>query len=312
MTSGVSVISLIGKSCTRLESRRRALRVGIEGPDRFQRIAEEIESDRIAAGRIEIEDAAAHGILPGIGDGAGAHIAGNLQALDQRLHGQHVARLKFKARGGDEVARRDFLQQRIDGRQHDQRLDIACRAAGERGKRGDAPRDRLAVGSDAVVRHAVPGRKDQTPVRRGRRSAAPLPAWQACWRRARHAGSAWPARVARQSRRAEARRALRARRRRSRARSRANDRQARREALQVTSIETSSRVSHVGSRPWKRLSRVDQFVEVGLAERIAFQHAALDRRVGRLDQPLERGNLGSVHSVEGMFGVAAEQEVHLL
>ena len=145
----------------RLEPRRRALRVGIEGPDRFQRIAEEIEADRIAAGRIEIEDAAAHGILPGIGDGAGAHIAGNLQALDQRLHGQHVARLKFKARGGDEVARRDFLQQRIDGRQHDQRLGIACRAAGERGKGGDAPRDRLAVGSDAVVRHAVPGRKDQ-------------------------------------------------------------------------------------------------------------------------------------------------------
>ena len=78
----------------RLEPRRGALRVGIEGPDRFQRIAEEIESDRIAAGRIEIEDAAAHGILPGIGNRAGAHIAGNLQALDQRLHGQHVAGLE--------------------------------------------------------------------------------------------------------------------------------------------------------------------------------------------------------------------------
>ncbi len=79
----------------------------------------------------------------------------------------------------------------------------------------------------------------------------------------------------------------------------------------MTSIETSSRsVSRLEAveTPEAR----DQFVEVGLAERVAFQHAALDRRVGGLDQPLERGNLGSVHSVEGMFGVAAEQEVHLL
>ena len=161
MTSGVSVISLIGKSCTDFEPRRGALRVGIEGPDRFQRIAEEIESDRIAAGRIEIEDAAAHGILTGIGDGAGAHIAGDLQALDQRLHGQHIAQLKLEARGGDKVARRHLLQQRIEGGQHDKRLDVACRAAGERGKRGDAPGDGFAVGRHAVVRHPVPGRKDQ-------------------------------------------------------------------------------------------------------------------------------------------------------
>ena len=55
------------QSSSKHEPRRRALRVGIEGPDRFQGIAEEIEADRIAAGRIEIEDAAAHGILPGIG-----------------------------------------------------------------------------------------------------------------------------------------------------------------------------------------------------------------------------------------------------
>ena len=33
--------------------------------------------------------------------------------------------------------------------------------AAERGKRGDAPRDGLAVGRDAVVRHAVPGGEDQ-------------------------------------------------------------------------------------------------------------------------------------------------------
>ena len=145
----------------RLEPRRRPLRIGIEGPDRFQRVAEEIEPDRIAARRIEIEDAAAHGILARIGDGAGAHIAGNLQTLDQRLHRQHVARLKLEARGGNELARRDLLQQRIDGSQHDERLAIVGRACRERGKRGDAPRDGLAVGRHAVVGHAVPGGEDQ-------------------------------------------------------------------------------------------------------------------------------------------------------
>ena len=102
-----------------------------------------------------------HGILAGIGDGAGSHIAGNLQTLDQRLHGQHVARLKLEARGGNELARRDLLQQRIDRSQHDERLAIVGRTCPERGKRGDAPRDGLAVGRDAVVRHAVPGGEDQ-------------------------------------------------------------------------------------------------------------------------------------------------------
>ena len=68
----------------------------------------------------------------------------------------------------------------------------------------------------------------------------------------------------------------------------------------------------VGSRPWKRLRRSISSSRSALAERIAFEHAALDGRVGRVDQPLERGDLGGVHSVERVLGEAAEQEVHLL
>jgi hypothetical protein len=60
-------------------ARRGALRIGVEGSDRFQRVAEEIEPDRIPSRGIEVENAAAHGILPGIGDGAGARIAGDFR-----------------------------------------------------------------------------------------------------------------------------------------------------------------------------------------------------------------------------------------
>ena len=45
----------------------RALRVRIEGPDRFQRVAEEIEPDRLrGARREEVDDAAAHRVFAGL------------------------------------------------------------------------------------------------------------------------------------------------------------------------------------------------------------------------------------------------------
>src|SRR6185295_3096586 len=45
----------------------RALRLRIERADRFQRVAEEVEEYRIAdAGRIEVDDTAAHRIVAGL------------------------------------------------------------------------------------------------------------------------------------------------------------------------------------------------------------------------------------------------------
>ena len=72
----------------------------------------------------------------------------------------------MKSRGGTRCS------SGVDGGQHDERLAVVRRAAGERGKRGDAPRDGLGVGRHAVVRHAVPGGEDSAPRRRARRSAS--------------------------------------------------------------------------------------------------------------------------------------------
>ena len=133
----------------------------IEGADRFQRVAEEIEANRIAARRKQIEDAAADGILTGIGHRAGAGIARRLQALHQACHVDHVAGGQLQARRGEKVARRDTLQHRVHRGQHDQRCFVALFPVGEIGERGNPLGDDLGIGRDPVVRHAVPGGKAQ-------------------------------------------------------------------------------------------------------------------------------------------------------
>ena len=75
-----------------------ALRLRIEGADRFQRVAEEIEPDRRRrAGRIEIEDAAAHGVVADVAHDARAREAVGLQPAREILHPQAVARRGRKA-----------------------------------------------------------------------------------------------------------------------------------------------------------------------------------------------------------------------
>ena len=60
----------------RAQLRGRALRLRIEGADRFERIAEEIEPDRRrGAGRIEVENAAARGVIADVAHRAGARVA---------------------------------------------------------------------------------------------------------------------------------------------------------------------------------------------------------------------------------------------
>jgi hypothetical protein len=58
------------------------LRLGIEGPDRFKSVAEEVKANRLGSRRIEIEDAAAHRVLAWIGHGARASVARNFEPLD--------------------------------------------------------------------------------------------------------------------------------------------------------------------------------------------------------------------------------------
>src|SRR4029079_7502403 len=85
-----------------VEPRSSALRLPIEGPDRFERVAEEVKANRLGSRRIEIEDAAAHCILAWIGHGARAPVTGNFEALDELLHSHGIAGYEPHARRGDE------------------------------------------------------------------------------------------------------------------------------------------------------------------------------------------------------------------
>ena len=134
----------------------------VEGADRFKRIAEEIEADGTGAWRIEVEDAAPHRILAGIGDGAGAAIADMLKPLDQISHAYRVARCEALHRCGEEVVRRHALQHGVDCGEHDQRrLVDAATMLGKLGERGHAAGDDLGIGRHTVVRDSVPGKEAQ-------------------------------------------------------------------------------------------------------------------------------------------------------
>ena len=110
-----------------------ALALGIEAADRFQRVAEEVEPHRLGhAGRIEIDDAAAHRIVARLAHGGGAGKAVELEPARDAAHVEHVAGGDGERLGGDEIARRHALERRIDGgQQHraDGRVPSGARAA---------------------------------------------------------------------------------------------------------------------------------------------------------------------------------------
>ncbi len=135
----------------------RALRLGIEGLDVLERVAEEIEAHGTgAAGRKEIEDAAAHRVFAGLHDGAGALEAGEVEPLHELGHVEALARRDVLQGAADELAGWKPLQDGVDGGQHHGRP--LARGGSEAGHGGDAGGDDLGVGADAVVGHRVPGR----------------------------------------------------------------------------------------------------------------------------------------------------------
>ncbi len=137
----------------------RALRHGIELADAFECIAEEIEphGPRMPR-RVEIEDAAAHCIFAGLHHRARAVEARRFKALRDLLHGDARARRQPRRRFLQPVERRHALQDGVDRGQHDNR-GLAALGVGEPRKRRDAARLDLAVGRNAVVGHAIPGRE---------------------------------------------------------------------------------------------------------------------------------------------------------
>ena len=134
-----------------------ALRFRIEGADRFERIAEEIEPDRRRhARREEIDDAAALRIFAGLAHRAGAQEAVGREPLRQQVHFDDVSRRGGKSVGGDSGARRNALEQAVDRRgDHARLLGGGFRARQPR-QRGHAARGDRRAGRNAVIGLAVP------------------------------------------------------------------------------------------------------------------------------------------------------------
>jgi transcription-repair coupling factor (superfamily II helicase) len=105
---------------------QRTLAFGIERADRLQRVAEEIEADRLVEpSRIKIENAAAHGVFAGFAHGGGTVVAVVLEPSDDGVHRHHVARRHRQRLRRDLLACRHPLHNSVHRGEHDQRLIAA-------------------------------------------------------------------------------------------------------------------------------------------------------------------------------------------
>ena len=134
----------------------RALRRDVEGADRFQCVAEEVEAQRLlAAGNVEVENAAAHGELADVAHRWHAFEATAFETCHEPVHVDLVARTCGKRLRLDRVRRRHLLQGCIDRHQHDR----AMRRRSERdeiGHRTDPARRGIRAGRHSVVGQTVP------------------------------------------------------------------------------------------------------------------------------------------------------------
>ena len=135
----------------------RTLRFRIEAADRFERVAEEIEADRIVdARRIEVEYAAAHRVFARLADGGSAQIAVELEPAHDAVHGDAVAGARRQGLTRNEAARRRTLHRCVDRREQHRRLIVALQM-GEPRQRGHAFGDDARMRRNPVVGLAVPG-----------------------------------------------------------------------------------------------------------------------------------------------------------
>ena len=138
----------------------RALRLGIEGADRLQRVAEEVEPHRIAdAGRIEIDDAAAHRVVARLAHRRGAVVAVELEPLASRRPSPACCRARRTAiasrsasRGGTRCSAALTVVSTTPGRSRPLQ-------AREPRQRGHALRHDAGMRRHAVVGQAIPGGK---------------------------------------------------------------------------------------------------------------------------------------------------------
>ncbi len=140
---------------------QRALCLCIEGADRFQRIAEEIEPYRLfeACGK-QVEDAAAHRVFAALTHRRGARIAIVLEPADDAVHADHIAGRNRQRLRRHQTTLRHTLQDRVDRGEHDQRL-VAALQPRQFCQCRDTLRNNGAVRRDAVIGLAIPGRELQ-------------------------------------------------------------------------------------------------------------------------------------------------------
>ena len=153
----------------RAELADAALRLRIERADRFQRVAEEIEPHRGGrAGRPEIENAAALGVIADVAHHRRAREPIGFQPDREIRHAHAVARRRRKSRRRDERLRRDALRHRVDRcDEHARPLHGAARQREPR-ERGHALRGDRRIGRNAIVGLAVPARQiERLDLRRG-------------------------------------------------------------------------------------------------------------------------------------------------
>ena len=135
------------------------LRLRVEAADRLQRVAEKIETNRhVHAGRIKIENAAAHRVFAGLAHGRGAGEAVKLQPFDDARHADDIAGRDRQRMCCHELARRHALQRGVDGRKQHRRLVAAFDARQPR-QRGHALRHHAGIRRHSVVGQAIPGRE---------------------------------------------------------------------------------------------------------------------------------------------------------
>jgi G3E family GTPase len=138
---------------------RADLRRRIEPAYRLERVAEQVEPQRLLGSRRkDVDDPAPQRVFAWFAHGVAAHVAVAGEEARQRLERDALADDRAKTAGGEHFPWRHALQHRVDGRHHDPALARPRGGSpGEFGERGYAAADDIADRRDAVIGQAIPG-----------------------------------------------------------------------------------------------------------------------------------------------------------
>ncbi len=141
-----------------------ALRVGVEGADRVDLVVEQVDAiGHRRAHRVEVDQAATHGVFTRRYDLADMLVAGEGQLRFQRRFVELVLVLELEGRGGHEGRRRQPRQCGRGRQQHD--IDVVHRE--QPPQRGQALGDQVLVRAEGVVGQRLPVREHGNAQARG-------------------------------------------------------------------------------------------------------------------------------------------------